>query len=217
MPLIKSLFTTLYSRVDHVVNRIENHDAVIEATIKDIRRALAQAKGYLGKVRNDGQKLSQQLTTNIDNAHKWQQRAKDFAEKDEATAITCLARRRNCKRQIQVLEAALAQHQAIETRLVADIDKLEQRLDKIARQRNQMRARQSAADALGVTQSVDLHQMQEVDELFDRWEMKISESELMAGEFDSMDVMEKKFLDEEAQKDLRAELQKIIIEKEDQS
>jgi hypothetical protein len=30
MPLIKSLFTTLYSRIDHVVNRIENHDAVIE-------------------------------------------------------------------------------------------------------------------------------------------------------------------------------------------
>lgn len=40
MPLIKSLFTRLYSRVDHVVNRIENHDAVIEATIMDIRRAL---------------------------------------------------------------------------------------------------------------------------------------------------------------------------------
>jgi len=70
MPLIKSLFTTLYSRVDHVVNRIENHDAVIEATIMDIRRALVQAKGCLDKVRNDGQKLSLQLTTNIDNAHK---------------------------------------------------------------------------------------------------------------------------------------------------
>ena len=54
MPLIKNLFTTLYSRIDHAVNRIENHDAVIEATIKDISRALAQAKGHLGKVRNDG-------------------------------------------------------------------------------------------------------------------------------------------------------------------
>lgn len=36
MPLIKSLFTTLYFRIDHVVNRIENHDAVIEATVKNI-------------------------------------------------------------------------------------------------------------------------------------------------------------------------------------
>ena len=72
-------------------------------------------------------------------------------------------RRRNCKRQIQVLKTALAQHQAIETRLVADIDKLEQRLDAIFRQRNQMRAWQSAADTLGVTQSIDLHQTHEAD------------------------------------------------------
>lgn len=120
-------------------------------------------------------------------------------------------------RQIQVLKTALAQHQAIETRLVADIDKLEQCLDTISRQRNQMRAWQSAADTLGVTQSIDLHLTQEVDELFDRWEMKVSESEMMTGEFDSMDAMEKKFLDEEEQMDLRAELQKIIAEKGDQS
>jgi len=217
MPLIKTLFTTLYSRIDHVVNRIENHDAVIDATIKDTRCALAQAKGHLSKVRSDGQKLSQQLKTKAGNAHKWQQRAKDFAEKDEATAISCLVRRRNCKRQIQVLETALAQHQTIEARLVTDIEKLEHRLDTIARQRNQMRARQSAADALGATQNVDLHKTQEVDELFERWEMKISESEMMNGEFDCMDAMEKKFLDEEEQMDLRTELQEIIAEKGDQS
>ena len=93
-------------------------------------------------------------------------------------------------RRVQVLEAPLAQHQTIETRLVAD--------------------------ALGVTQSVDLYQTEEVDELFDRWEMKISESEMIAEEFDSMDAMEKKFLDEEEQMDLRTELQEIIAEKGDQ-
>jgi hypothetical protein len=70
MPLIKSLFTTLYSRIDHVVNRIENHDA----------------------------------------------------------------------------------------------------------------------------QGIDLHQAHEIDEIFDRWEIKISTSEMMTKEFDSMDVMEKTFL-----------------------
>lgn len=53
MPLIKSLFTTLYSRIDHVVNRIENLDAVIEATTKENCGAITQACVYLGKVRDD--------------------------------------------------------------------------------------------------------------------------------------------------------------------
>ncbi|MBA2482872.1 MAG: PspA/IM30 family protein [Nitrosomonas sp.] len=194
MPLIKSLFTTLYSRIDHVVNRIENHDAVIEATINKTCCASAQAKVHLEKVRKDGQKLSQQLKTLIENAEKWKQRAKDYAEKDEATAISCLKQRQKCIRQMQSLEASRVQHQKIEAQLLDDIDKLDQRLNMIIRQRNLMRARQSAADAMCITQGIDLHQAHEVDELFDRWEIKISTSEMMTKEFDSMDVMEKTFL-----------------------
>lgn len=115
--------------------------------------------------------------------------------------------------QIHELETVLAQHQTIEAQLVADIDKLEQRLNTIVRQCNLMRARQSAADALCTTQSVDLHEAQEIDERFDRWEMKISVSEMLTREFDSMDAMERKFLDEEEQMELRAELQEMIAEK----
>lgn len=217
MLLIKSLFTTLYSRINHVVNRIENHEAVIEATINKTCCALAQAKVHLGKVRHDGQKLKQQLKTLSENAQKWKQRAKDSAEKDEAAAITCLMRRRKCISQMQALETSLAQHQKIEAQLLDDIDKLEQRQNMLMRQRNLMRARQSTAGAMCIIPDIDLYQAKEVDELFDRWEIKITASELMAKGCDSMDAMEKTFNDEEEHVNLLAELQEILAEKGDQS
>lgn len=190
---------------------------MIEATINKTSCALAQAKVHLGKVRNDGQKLNQRLITVIENAEKWKQRAKDSAEKDEATAISCLKRRRKCMRQKQSLETSLVQHQKIEAQLLDNIDKLEQRLNMIIRQRNLMRARQSAADAMGITQNIDLHQAHEIDELFDRWEIKISAAEMLTKEFDFMDAMERSFLGEEEQMNLQAELQEILAEKGDQS
>lgn len=115
-----------------------------------------------GKVRNDGQKLSYQLETHIE--------------------LKC---------QKQLLETALALRKTLETWLAADMDPREQCLDTIACQRYQMRAKPSAADAMSQAKSTNLHQIHEVDELFDRWGMKISESGMMIGEFDSMAVLEK--------------------------
>jgi hypothetical protein len=66
MPLIKSLFTALNSRIIYVINWIESYDTVIEAAKKVIWRELARTKVHPGKVRNDGQKLSYQLETHIE-------------------------------------------------------------------------------------------------------------------------------------------------------
>ncbi|SFP33066.1 phage shock protein A (PspA) family protein [Nitrosomonas cryotolerans] len=215
MALIKNLFTMLYSRIDHVANQMENHDAVIEVAIKDTRRALARAKVHLARVQADGQKLTTQKNKMIAAEYKWKQRAKDMARENEITAMACISRRRECQQQIQTLASALSRHEEVEKRLVADINKLEQRLSMISRQSNLMRARQSTAQALNViqnTQHMDCHEEQDIDDLFDRWEIKISESEIATGQSEPLDSLERKFQDEEEKKDLRTELEKIITD-----
>lgn len=116
MPLIKRRFSTLYSQIDDAVNRIEDYDALIEVTIKDNRRALAQANIHLDKVRDDGKKLIQQLKTHIYNGHKWQQRARACTETMRQQHCRFWRGSRKRTHRIQVLETALAQHQTIDCR-----------------------------------------------------------------------------------------------------
>ncbi len=212
MPFIKRLFTTIYSRIDHTVTQIENHDAIIQAALKDTRRALVQAKIHLTKVRADGQKLTEQLNALVIAEQQWKQRAKDMAAKDEITALACVERRRKCMQQIQAIKSAQVQHQAIEMPLVDDINKLEQHLDEISRQRHLMQARQSTANALSNTQNMDWNGGYDINALFERWQIKIAESETTVGKFNAIDPLEKQFLDEEEQDSLHAELQTIIGE-----
>ena len=49
MSIFKRLSATLVTSIDRVVGEIENHDAVIQASINDIRKKVAEAKVRLGK------------------------------------------------------------------------------------------------------------------------------------------------------------------------
>lgn len=44
MSLFKRLSATLVSRIDQVVGEIENHDAVIQVALNDMRKKIAEAR-----------------------------------------------------------------------------------------------------------------------------------------------------------------------------
>ena len=62
MSVFKRLSATLFSHVDRAVSEIENHDAIIEAAIRDQQRALAKAKVRLNRLRAEGRKLEKRLS-----------------------------------------------------------------------------------------------------------------------------------------------------------
>lgn len=59
MNLISRFSATLMAGVDKTVSQIENHDAVIEASLKESQRAAAQARVRLQRVTRDGEALLQ--------------------------------------------------------------------------------------------------------------------------------------------------------------
>lgn len=96
MLIFTRLTATLVSRIDHVVGEIENHDAVIQATLNDMRQKLAQAKVHLSQVHREKERSQQKVNEQHESATRWQQRAVDCAKRDEKKAPECIGRSRFC-------------------------------------------------------------------------------------------------------------------------
>lgn len=214
MSFLKRISATLFARVDESIRQIENHDAVISAAICETRQKAARAKVRLNRVRADGERLRSRLSELTAAEQKWTQRAREQDDQDEETALVCLRRRRDCQQQIKVLEASIEKHQEVERHLVADMEKLEQRVAKITQQRNLMRSRHSAAEVNRCLQEIEGLGQIDIDDTFERWEMQITEQEFSAGNMAMDDDLERRFLDQEERAELKAELKAIKQNKE---
>jgi phage shock protein A len=211
MGIINRITTTLTASVDKAVSQVENHDAVIDVSIKDCRAALAKAQVRYSRVKKDRENLESRLSELREMETTWENRAKSIAEQDEKMALDCLHRKNICKKRISETQKSLSQHEELEQKVSASITKIEQRLSKITQQRNMMRSRHSAADALRTINSIEGSAGNDVDDTFERWEMLISEAEYEVGqEIESIDMLDKSFCEKEDEAALRAELASLM-------
>ena len=57
MSRFKQWSTVFLSRVDSVVSRMENHEALVDSAIQEVRQSLARAQVQLNRVQHDRQSL----------------------------------------------------------------------------------------------------------------------------------------------------------------
>jgi len=214
MSIFKRLTATFSSRVDQMVSQIENHDAVVEVAIKESRQATAKAKVRLARVQRDGELLRSKISQLQKDETLWTSRAREVAHKDQERALECMRRRKLCQKQLEQYEQALKKHEALEQKLAQDIHSAERKLTEMSQQRNLMRTRQSAAEALNSISGVDESVALDVAQAFERWEVKVTESELEVGSIDSVDLLEREFMQIEDKQALQAELEELLAEKE---
>jgi phage shock protein A len=199
---------SLLSRVDGMVTRIENHEALAESAVREVRRASARAAVQLRRVRRDGERLVARLAEARDEALAWRERARRTVG-DEDTALECLRRSRRCERLADELAGRVREHEAAERQLAADVSAVQERLEKLEAQRHVLVTRQSRATALAGVRDAGSPVGAEVDDIFDRWEARIAENELAGGCFDSGDALAERFDREEETEALRAELEAL--------
>lgn len=208
MSILKRLSTSVLSRVDRLVCDIEDHDAIVESALKDVRRNSAHAKVRLARVQADGKCLGERLEKLRDSERLWRERAVRSAGADREAALECTRRGRECGANAKRVESAITEHAAMETRLAKQVAKLDRRVEKVQEQRNLMRSRQSTAEALRTLQSIDYGGLN-VEDTFERWEVTIAEAEQEIGSPTdpmTMDHLEQRFIDQETRADLENEL-----------
>ncbi len=213
MNLISRFSATIMAGVDKTVSQIENHDAVIEASLKESQRAAARARVRLQRVTRDGEALIQRQKQLNEKIQHWSERAQATHETDRATALQCIARRKQCIADESDIREALKRHQVLEEQMVDTITNIEKRVVAMSQQRNQMRSRESAADALRVINKIEGADTNGIDDTFERWDLSITETEINAGVSSSvtpLDSLDVEFTKAEEQQALEDELDAFV-------
>lgn len=215
MSIFKRLSATLVSSIDQVVGEIENHDAVIQASLNDMRKNVAEAKVRLGHVRREEERLKQQIQEQQQNEQRWRQRAVECAKRDEAKALECVRRSQHCQQHAKRLTQAQTQYEQTAEKLARDIETSEQHLAEIKQKLTLMRARKSTSSAISATSKPENDSTQLLDETFDRWEINISQAEMAIDTHDIIDPIEREFITQEQQDELRNELAELLAKEEE--
>ena len=210
MSLLKRLSATFISRIDQVVGEIENHDAVIQVALQDMRKKIAEARVRLAQVQRDAEKLQREAEDQRQTAKRWRQRAVEAAADDESKALECVRRAKQCDRQAERLGESQRQYEQTVERLVQDIDTSEQRLRAMKQKHSLLRARQSTGAALCATSESEGAVLRQLDDSFERWEIRIGEIETAVEHPDPIDPLERDFLSREQEIELRHELAALV-------
>lgn len=209
MMLFKRISTTFMSRLDQVVGELENHDAVIQAALGDMRKKVAEARVRLSHVNREAERLDKDAEEHRHNAERWRRRALETADSDEHKALECLRRARQCDQQAARARNAQVQYEQSAEKLGRDIETSEQRLDAIKQKLALMRARQSAGSALSATSEIQSDAVRSLDDTLERWEIQLGELEMSLEPCQESDSLEREFISREQEADLRGELAQL--------
>ncbi len=214
MSIFKRLSISVKSHLDEAVNRIENHDAVIDAALQESRDAIARLKLQQSRARRDIEQLGAQLAQARQDEQNWVRRAKLLAATDETQALACLERRDSCTQLIQRLEQQRTQSTDLQARLSDNLSKLEQKLGQDEQRLREFRGRDLTARAeknlLSAPDDTD-----STEKAFDRWELDITRREMRSEAVAAMileDPLEERFQREEQLRARRAELKMLMEE-----
>ena len=215
MSLIRRISTSITSSVDRAVSKVENHDAIINAALRDTQQAAARSRVRLERVRKDGHSLKTRHANLQIAVSRWTERARSIGATDEAKALECLRRRKDCEVQLGNLQESIEKHDELEARIAEQVKKIEARIGEVSQQRNMMRSRQSVAEAMRTINNIEGVSYGEIEDTFDRWEINLGETEILMGASTTADPLDTAFLAEEDTAELRAELSELLNQEEE--
>jgi len=180
MTFIKAWATRIWSGIDQVVAGLEDHDALIEAALRELAMAEHKACRELDRVRRDGVELRRRLAQERVNAKAW--RADAARQRSDAEALVLLRQARRARHRAQHLGARVEEHGSAERRLQDHATGLTERIETLKRQHHLMRTRTAQAESAPVVAL----ETAPIEELFERWDMTLSRAEHLGDPFDEL-------------------------------
>ncbi len=185
---VKRLVASVGASFEQFVNKVENHEAVAEAVIRDVRASAAKLKVQMGGVDAQAERLRERRDALAEDVGRWRERAKRFAIEDEERALECLRRMERAKAQQARVVDQLAQYEALCEKLKGRLAAVEAQLSDLQLKRTALSSRSARTQVMG---AADQPSIADVDAVFDRWEMAVVENEyldeVVGGESDTLE------------------------------
>ena len=210
MNLFKRLTTSVTATLDSAVGQIENHDAIIDATIKQTRQSVAKTKARINTLRQQQHNYEIQLNELHDQTALWTARAAKLANSDQAKALQCISRRNQCQNESKRLTIRIEQQKQLIIDVTLNLNKLQTKLDEMIQKHNLMRSRQAVAD---VNRAVGkANQNDNINESFERWESIVMEHEMAVNDVCNQDPFDAEFTQQETETELLKQLAELANE-----
>lgn len=217
MSLLKRFVTTVHSSVERTLSGIENHEAVVDAALRESREAVSRARVRLARLEKDGAEQRNRVTELTSQIGLWNERARSVAKSDREKALACIQRRRQCEQELHTAKAQMQENEKIIRRVRDSISESANRVQSLQNQRNQMRSREAAAYAGQIVHRLDGRVGDDVEAAIERWEMTVGQAEIMSEHYPvsaSVDELEEGFLSDEENTLLAAELNALLAQEE---
>jgi len=214
MSLFTRITATIGATADKAVSQFENHEAIADSALAQARQAVVKARMRHSTLQRTGADIKGRIEKLDAHIEQWTDRARRHAATDESKALECLALRQECQQTLESLTKGYEKHEVLEATMLQRVNDMEQRLQAMMRQRDEMRSRESVAKANAVMDRIGPQGNDAVDAVFERWEMSISDSEILhdahSVPIDNKSILEQQFETEERQEALKAELADLM-------
>jgi len=210
MNLIKRLTTSISASLDTAVNQMENHDAIVDAGIKQTRKAVARTRARVNALRQQQTVYERQQKEAKEQHALWTERAKSLAVSDQDKALQCVSRRNQFSAEVKRLANSAEQQKELIRDVDNNLQKLHSKLDDMVHKHSLMRSRQTVADVNRVVAHVG--QNQNLNDTFERWESTVLEHELAISDVCTHDPLEFQLSEQENDIKLLAQLAELTKE-----
>lgn len=215
MTPFKRVAATISASFSSLMDQVENHEALVTQTIREVKHASAQATVRLNRVKQDEARLEQRLADLRREERLWADRAVQVGRTDETKGLECVRRLRRTKADLTAVEALLRKQTELRSQLTQDIRSIQSKLDELERKKHALATRQYRAEALRMMQTEGPGVLEEIDEIFERWETRVTETEIHGGCTESLDdQLDEEFKREEDEESLRAGLRELLGKRE---
>jgi phage shock protein A len=224
MGIMDRMATVIKSNLNHLINKAEDPEKMLDQILIQMRQQLVEAKREVAVAIADEKRLAAQLEAELEQVREWERRATMAVQKGEDDLAREALRRKADHEQIAIgykkqWDAQLASTENLKNALRA----LSQKIEEAGRKKNLLVARQKRAEA-----QKHIHEVMtgltdtSAFESFDRMTAKVEQIEAQAGAAVELsqelsgDTMEQRFRALESSTDVEQELHalKAKVQKE---
>src|SRR5690606_18375172 len=108
---IKTLLTSISASFDGMVRKIENHEAVADCVIVEVRESAAKIRGQLNLARTRHTILTNKEKQLLDDCQRWRERAVSCRNSDEEKALRCMQSLKNSEKSLALLRRQMEENQ----------------------------------------------------------------------------------------------------------
>ena len=224
MGIMDRLTTVIKSNLNHLINKAEDPEKMLDQILIEMRQQLVEAKREVAVAIADEKRLAAQLEAELEQVREWERRATMAVQKGEDDLAREALRRKADHEQIAIgYKKQWNAQQASTENLKNALRALSQKIEEAGRKKNLLVARQKRAEA-----QKHIHEVMtgltdtSAFESFDRMTAKVEQIEAQAGAAVELsqelsgDTMEQRFRALESSTDVEQELHalKAKVQKE---